>query len=203
MCGLGWGERGEINEKTADIQARSSMARTLEINGKTRQAEGEAKVKVVWGKAPSRERTKIARDLFHWPWGQETGGDHQECSQELPLCLARSARIIRFVEMVIKTGVYSGNQWIYKTANGRLSTESSCTMLGNFVYLFVVLRYCELSNRTTQQLYKVSTPCIDDHHFTTEELKSEGELSKIMLSNCCEMLVRGTYWKTRYSMVTE
>ena len=36
--------RGEINEKTADIQARSSMARALEINGKARQAEGEAKV---------------------------------------------------------------------------------------------------------------------------------------------------------------
>ena len=31
-------------EKTAYIQARSSMARTLEVNGKARQAEGEAKV---------------------------------------------------------------------------------------------------------------------------------------------------------------
>ena len=36
--------RGEINEKTADIQARSFMARALENNGKARQAEGEAKV---------------------------------------------------------------------------------------------------------------------------------------------------------------
>ena len=36
--------RGEINEKTADIQARSFMARTLENNGKECQAEGEAKV---------------------------------------------------------------------------------------------------------------------------------------------------------------
>ena len=35
---------GEINEKTAYIQARSSMARTLEVNGNARQAEGEAKV---------------------------------------------------------------------------------------------------------------------------------------------------------------
>ena len=35
-----------------------------------------------------------------------------------------------------------------------------------------VERYCELANRTTQQLYKVSTPCIDDHHFEEEELKS-------------------------------
>ena len=42
-----------------------------------------------------------------------------------------------------------------------------------------VERYCDLANRTTQQLYKVSTPCIDDHHFKEEELKSVGELSKV------------------------
>ena len=36
--------RGEIDEKAAYIQARSSMARALEINGKASQAEGEAKV---------------------------------------------------------------------------------------------------------------------------------------------------------------
>ena len=33
-----------------------------------------------------------------------------------------------------------------------------------------VERYCELANKTTQQLYKVSTPCIDDHHVKEEEL---------------------------------
>ena len=42
-----------------------------------------------------------------------------------------------------------------------------------------VERYCELANKTTQQLYKVSTPCSDDHHFKEEELKSVGELSKV------------------------
>ena len=31
----------------------------------------------------------------------------------------------------------------------------------------------------TKQLYKVSTPCIDDHHFTEEETKSVGELSHV------------------------
>ena len=55
-----------------------------------------------------------------------------------------------------------------------------------------VERYCELANRTTQQLYKVSTPCIDDHHFKEDKLKSVGS----MLSNCSEMLKLGTYWKT-------
>ena len=42
-----------------------------------------------------------------------------------------------------------------------------------------VERHCELANRTTQQLYKVSTPCIDDHHFKEKEFKSVGELSKV------------------------
>ena len=42
-----------------------------------------------------------------------------------------------------------------------------------------VERYCELANKTTQQLYKVSTPCIDDHHFKEEETKSVGELSDV------------------------
>ena len=42
-----------------------------------------------------------------------------------------------------------------------------------------VQRYCELANKTTQQLYKVSTPCIDDHHFKEEEIKSVGKLSQV------------------------
>ena len=36
--------QGEIDEKTAYIQARSSVARALEVNGKECQAEGKAKM---------------------------------------------------------------------------------------------------------------------------------------------------------------
>ena len=32
-----------------------------------------------------------------------------------------------------------------------------------------VERYCEVANKTIQQLYKVATPCMDDHHFKDEE----------------------------------
>ena len=42
-----------------------------------------------------------------------------------------------------------------------------------------VERYCELENKTTQQLYKVATPCIDDHHFKEEKMGSVGALSKV------------------------
>ena len=68
--------RVEIDEKTPYIQARSSMARTLEINGKACQAEGEAKV--VWGKAPSWKRKKNARDLFHRPRGYGIQRNYEE-----------------------------------------------------------------------------------------------------------------------------
>ena len=43
--------------------------------------------------------------------------------------------------------------------------------------------------KTTQQLYKVSTPCIDDHHFKEEELNSVGELSKV----CCQIVLKCLY----------
>ena len=52
-----------------------------------------------------------------------------------------------------------------------------------------VERYCELTNKTTLQLYKVSTPCIGDHHFKEEELKSVGELSQV----CSQIVLKCLY----------
>ena len=53
--------RGEINKKTAYIQARSSMARALEVNGKARQAEGEAK----WSnEKPHLENARKLRGIY-------------------------------------------------------------------------------------------------------------------------------------------
>ena len=51
-----------------------------------------------------------------------------------------------------------------------------------------VERYCELANKTTHQLYKVSTPCIDDHHFKGET-KCVGELS----STCSQIVLKCLY----------
>ena len=54
--------------------------------------------------------------------------------------------------------------------------------------------YCELANKTTQQLFKVATPCIDDHHFKEEqEVKSVGEL----LTNCSKML----FWRALEDLI--
>ena len=54
-----------------------------------------------------------------------------------------------------------------------------------------VERYCELANKTTQQLYKVSTPCIDDHQVKEEEeeMKSVGEMSDV----CSQMVLKCVY----------
>ena len=52
-----------------------------------------------------------------------------------------------------------------------------------------VERYCELANKTTQQLYNVSTPCIDDHHVKEEEMKSVGELSRV----CSQIVLKCLY----------
>ena len=52
-----------------------------------------------------------------------------------------------------------------------------------------VKQYCELANKTTQQLYKVSTPCINDHHFKEEEIKSVGELSQV----CSQFVLKCLY----------
>ena len=46
-----------------------------------------------------------------------------------------------------------------------------------------------MANKTTQQLYKVSTPCIDDHHFKEEEMKSVGELSHV----CSQIVLKCVY----------
>ena len=59
----------------------------------------------------------------------------------------------------------------------------SCDMEGHAKKC--VERYCELANETIQQLYKDSTPCLDDHHFKNEELETVGDLSKV----CCQIVL--------------
>ena len=41
------------------------------------------------------------------------------------------------------------------------------------------LKDCELANKKTQQLHKVSTPCLEDHNFKKEELETIEELSDV------------------------
>ena len=54
-----------------------------------------------------------------------------------------------------------------------------------------VERYCKVANEKTEQLYKVSTPCLDDHNFKDEELETDGELSNVCSQIVFKMLVFG------------
>ena len=53
-----------------------------------------------------------------------------------------------------------------------------------------VERYCDLANKTTQQLYKVATSCMDDHQFKGEENESVGELSTV----CSQIVLKSLYF---------
>ena len=52
-----------------------------------------------------------------------------------------------------------------------------------------VERYCELANKTTQQLDKVATPCMDDHQFKEKENESVGEFSTV----CPQIVLKCLY----------
>ena len=58
-----------------------------------------------------------------------------------------------------------------------------------------VERYCELANRATHQLYKVATPCFDDHQFKEENVESVGDLSNVCSTIDQTCLYLGAHWK--------
>ena len=62
------------------------------------------------------------------------------------------------------------------------SRKDSCVVLRHGGTCSKVrLKDCELASRKAEQLYKVSTPCLDDHHFKKEEVESVGDLPKVCL----------------------
>ena len=52
-----------------------------------------------------------------------------------------------------------------------------------------VERYCELAHKKAEELYTVSSPCLDDHHTKKEELASVGELSEV----CSQIVLKCLY----------
>ena len=53
-----------------------------------------------------------------------------------------------------------------------------------------VERYCELATETTEQLYEVGTPCMDDHQFKEEENESVGQMSTV----CSQIVLKSLYF---------
>ena len=65
-----------------------------------------------------------------------------------------------------------------------------------------VERFCELANKTTRQLHKVATPCLNGNQFK-EEMGSVGELSTVCSQNGSEKPFLGSYWTTWYCLVSK
>ena len=51
-----------------------------------------------------------------------------------------------------------------------------------------VERFCELANKKVEPLYKVSSPCLDDHQLQQKELESVGKLSEVCSTIVLEYL---------------
>ena len=66
-----------------------------------------------------------------------------------------------------------------------------------------VERNCELANKTTQQVYKVATPRIDDHQFKEEEMGSLGELSQLCLQIVLKCLYLARIGRSDVFVVSE
>ena len=61
--------------------------------------------------------------------------------------------------------------------------------------------FCDLAHKTVDQLFKVSTLCLDDHQVQPEDLEIVGDLSGETCSQICvHMLVFGKNWKTRLTL---
>ena len=62
-----------------------------------------------------------------------------------------------------------------------------------------VERYCELASKTTQQFFKVATPCIDDQKFKGRRRNGIcRRIVKGLFTKCSEMPLFGPYWWTWY-----
>ena len=75
-------------------------------------------------------------------------------------------------------------KWLYSEKSDANLSSWSYDMEGHAKKC--VDRFCKLANKTTQQLYKVGTPCTDDHQFREEEIGSVEELSTF----CSQIVLR-------------
>ena len=126
-----WSGR-EINEKTAYIQARSFMARTLEVNGTECHAEGEAKVS--HEKLHLENARKLSGIYFIDPRMGNSKETMKNARKKLEASIA-PAMLWKICEEKLwewciqknlnKTCVHSGSQRIYKIAYGRIIADLS------------------------------------------------------------------------------
>ena len=90
---------------------------------------------------------------------------------------------------MFESRISAGAKESYLVQGNLTQTYLSGPVIWKVMQMKCVERYCELAIKTTQQLYKVTTPCLDDHQFKEEELGSVGELSKV----CSQIILKCLY----------
>ena len=121
-------------------------------------------------------------------------------------------------------GLYSTSTWKKQTHCWQLQNHVwiqnfrrsnwKITVLGKSAYFFVVLWYgrscqemCGTILWVGEQDDSTTLQSINSMHwrpsFQRRRIEIRGRIVKSVLSNCSEMLVFGTYWKTWYSLVSE
>ena len=90
---------------------------------------------------------------------------------------------------MFESRISAGAKESYLVQGNLTQTYLSGPVIWKVMQMKCVERYCELAIKTTQQLYKVTTPCLDDHQFKEEELGSVGELSKV----CSQIVLKCLY----------
>ena len=84
--------------------------------------------------------------------------------------------------------------WSWKiTRMGIASRKDGCVDLRHGRTCSNMRWHCELVNNKTEQLYKVSSPCLGDHQFKKEELESIGELPKVCSQIVLKCLFHGQW----------
>ena len=104
----------------------------------------------------------------------------------------KSAMILWWTTEMFESRISAGaNEKLPTTASGKLDAEIvsslSYDMEGHAKKR--VERYCEFANKTTQQLFKVAMPCMDDHQCQEEENESVRELSSV----CSQIVLKCLY----------
>ena len=103
----------------------------------------------------------------------DLGNRHHFLTMFIWVALKENVRLTRILWIITKVCSNQG----FLPGDAEAIPSQSCDMEGHAKEC--VERYCELANITTQQFYKVATPCMDNHHFKEEEYESVGKLSTV------------------------
>ena len=128
--------------------------------------------------------------------------ENQGCTQRV--CKIRNEIVATYRDM-FESRIFAGaKEKLPTSASGNLMQKQYLLALMTWkVTQRNVWKGIANSNKTTQQLYKVATPCMDDHQLQEQENESVGELSTVCSQIVLKCLYLARIWETRKFVVCE